>query len=42
LQFSVDEEVWLLNPKHSTQKVALGKVSGVGGEHKFHFKEIPE
>jgi hypothetical protein len=29
-----------MNPKHSTQKVASGKVSG--GEHKFHFKEIPE
>jgi hypothetical protein len=22
--------------------VASGKVSGVAGEHKFHFKEIPE
>jgi hypothetical protein len=31
-----------MNPKHSTQKVASGKVSGIGGEHKFHFKEIPE
>jgi hypothetical protein len=42
LQFSVGEEVWLMNPKRSTQKVALGKISGIGGEHKFHFKEIPE
>jgi hypothetical protein len=42
LQFSVGEEVWLMNPKCSTQKVASGKVSGIGGEHKFHFKEIPE
>jgi hypothetical protein len=42
LQFSVGEEVWLMNPKRSTQKVALGKVSGISGEHKFHFKEIPE
>jgi hypothetical protein len=42
LQFSVGEEVWLMNPKRSTQKVALGKVSGIGREHKFHFKEIPE
>jgi hypothetical protein len=22
--------------------VAIGNISGVGGEHKFHFKEIPE
>jgi hypothetical protein len=42
LQFSVGEEVWLTNPKRSTQKVASGKVNGIGGEHKFHFKEIPE
>jgi hypothetical protein len=42
LQFLVGEEVWLMNPKRSTQKVASGKVSGIGGEHKFHFKEIPE
>jgi hypothetical protein len=42
LQFSVSEEVWLMNPKYSTQKVASGKVSGIGGENKFHFKEIPE
>jgi hypothetical protein len=31
-----------MNPKRSTQKVASGKVSGIGEEHKFHFKEIPE
>jgi hypothetical protein len=31
-----------MNPKHSTQKMASGKFSGIGGEHKFHFKEIPE
>jgi hypothetical protein len=24
------------------QKVAVGTVSGIGGEQKFHFKEIPE
>jgi hypothetical protein len=34
--------VWLINPKRGLQKVASGKVSGVAGEHKFHFKEIPE
>jgi hypothetical protein len=42
LQFSVGEEVWFMNHKRSTQKVASGKVSGIGGEYKFHFKEIPE
>ena len=31
-----------MNFKRSTQEVASGKVSGIGGEHKFHFKEIPE
>jgi hypothetical protein len=29
-----------MNPKRGTWKVASGKVSGVAGEHKFHFKEI--
>jgi hypothetical protein len=42
LQFSAGEEVWFMNPKRSIQKVASGNVSGIGGEHKFHFKEIPE
>lgn len=42
MQFSVAEEVWLLNPKQSTQKVASGKISGIGGEQKFHFKEFME
>jgi hypothetical protein len=31
-----------MNPKRSTQKVVAGKVNGVGGEHKCHFKEILE
>jgi hypothetical protein len=34
--------VWLLNPRRSSQKVAVGSVSGIGGEQKFHFREIPE
>jgi hypothetical protein len=42
LQFLVGEDVWLMNPKRSTQKVASGKISGIGREHKFYFKEIPE
>jgi hypothetical protein len=32
--------VWLLNPKRSGQKVATGKISGVSGAQKFHFKDI--
>jgi hypothetical protein len=31
-----------MNPKRTTQKVASCKVSGIGREHKFHFREIPE
>jgi hypothetical protein len=31
-----------LNSKRSTQKVAISIVNSAGGEHKFHFKEIPE
>jgi hypothetical protein len=34
--------VWLLNPKWSTQKVAICIVNVVGGEHKFYFNEITE
>jgi hypothetical protein len=42
MQFSIGQEVWLLNPQRSSQKVAVGTVSGIGGEQKFHFREIPE
>jgi hypothetical protein len=31
-----------MNPKRSTQKVATGTISGVGGEAKFHFVDIPD
>jgi hypothetical protein len=31
-----------MNPKQSTQKVATGTISGVGGEAKFHFVDIPD
>jgi hypothetical protein len=34
-------EVWLMNPRSSRQKVAYGAVSGIGGQHRFHFMEIP-
>jgi hypothetical protein len=41
LQFSIGQEVWIMNPKRSTQKVAMGTISDVGGEAKFHFVDIP-
>jgi hypothetical protein len=31
-----------MNPKWSTQKVATSTISGVGGEAKFHFVDIPD
>jgi hypothetical protein len=31
-----------MNPKQSTQKVATGTISDVGGEAKFHFIDIPD
>lgn len=31
-----------MNPRAVRQKVARGTISGVSGQHKFHFKEIPE
>jgi hypothetical protein len=34
-------EVWLMNPRSVRQKVASGTVSGIAGQHKFHFLEIP-
>jgi hypothetical protein len=42
MQFSTGQEVWLLNPRRSSQKVAVGTVSGIGGEKKFHFRKIPK
>jgi hypothetical protein len=34
--------VWLMNPRATRQKVAGGRISGIGGEDKFHFASIPE
>jgi hypothetical protein len=34
--------VWIMNPKQSTQKVVTGIISGVEGEAKFHFVDIPD
>ena len=30
-----------MNPRSVRQKVASGTISGIGGQHKFHFLEIP-
>lgn len=42
LQFKVGDEVFLMNPRAVRQKVAVGNISGLLGEQKFHFKEIPD
>ncbi len=31
-----------MNPRAVKKKVAIGTISGVAGEHKLHFKDIPE
>jgi hypothetical protein len=31
-----------MNPRSHRQKVAVGSVSGFGGEHKFHGTTIPD
>jgi hypothetical protein len=36
------QEVMLMNPRSARQKVASGTISGLPGEHKFHFIDIPE
>lgn len=35
------QEVYLLNPKNEKQTVAAGTISGIGGQHKFHFVTVP-
>ena len=40
MQFSVGQCVHMMNAKNNKQKVACGKISGVGGVDKFHFKTI--
>ncbi len=42
LQWTVGTAVFLINPRALRQRVARGTISGIAGEHKFHFKEIPE
>ena len=41
LQFKVGDYVFLINPRSSRSKVALGTISGVPGEQEFHSQEIP-
>jgi hypothetical protein len=41
-QVNVGDEVFLMNPRAVRQKVAVGTISGLLGEHQFHFKAIPE
>lgn len=40
--FNVGQSVHLMSPKNKRRKVATGKISGVGGVDKFHFKTIPQ
>ena len=42
LQFNIGDEVFLMNPRAVKQKVVSKTISRVVGEHKFHFKDIPE
>lgn len=41
MQFDIGDEVFLINPRAQRQKVATARVSGLPGEHKFHFAAIP-
>ena len=42
VQFNVGQSVHMMSPKNKRRKVAIGKINGVGGLDKFHFKVIPE
>ena len=42
LQYHCGDEVFLINPRVSRQKVAVGNISGIPGIHKFHSLDIPE
>ena len=42
MQFNVGQCVHLMSPKNKRRKVETGKISGVGGVDKFHFKVIPQ
>jgi hypothetical protein len=36
------QHVWLMNPSSTRQKVAVGIISGIGGQDKFHCNIIPD
>lgn len=42
MQFEVGQEVTLVNAKSQRMKLALGTVSGISKEHKWHGKDIPK
>ena len=42
MQYREGDEVWLFNPRMTRQRVAVGKISGLPGQHQFHFCDIPE
>ena len=42
VQFSIGQQVWLLNARNQKQKVAAAVVSGIGGVDKFHSSTFPE
>lgn len=41
VQYKLGDKVCLSNPAAPRQKVAVGKISGLPGVHKFHFRDIP-
>jgi hypothetical protein len=41
-QFILGQQVWLINPHSIRPKAASGTVSGISGQHKFHFMDIPD
>ena len=41
-QYKAGDTVWLMNPRAVRQKLAVGRIIGFPGKHKFHFMDIPE
>jgi hypothetical protein len=42
VQYTMGQQVCLMNPKNSKQRVAVEFVSGFGGIDTFHFRPIPD
>jgi hypothetical protein len=42
VQYTMGQQVCLMNPKKSKQRVAVGFVSGFGGIDTFYFRPIPD